>query len=188
MSAFRGEPKDNTQQAPLLKASPGEPIPIIEAEPSLMGRIDTIIQELSRNLAEVSRSIQGILNKENQRAITNTLANIEKTSHVLAKNADHIDATLKSAARTLHNVSLSSEHLPNLMKELEAASSEFNQAMKDSRVALKGISHQAMPSLIHSLDKMGAAAASIQRLSNKLNHNPSVLVRGEPPALPGPGE
>lgn len=185
-----------------LQKMPGEPFPVIPAKPSLFNQIDSILKEVSENVNKVGNEAQRIFNDENAAYIKNSLANLERVSTVIANNSENINRSLKSADVFLANVAKVSDDLPAIVKDLKTGVAKFNVLATDMSKAGKNvsktmvagkntldkISQQTLPPAVLLLQRLNAISANLQKLSNEIRQNPSIVIRGTTPPKPGPGE
>ena len=157
-----------------IEKMPGEPYPVIPAKPSLFNQLDTILKEVSDGVNKVSEQVTRVFNQENANYLRNSLENMSKASN----------------------------DLPALVKELKTSSIKFNvmavdlakagnhvsETMVSGKNAVNKLSQQAMPQIIVLLNRMNAIAANLEKTSNELRQNPSVVIRGAQSPKPGPGE
>ncbi|MBW5803023.1 MCE family protein [Coxiella endosymbiont of Ornithodoros amblus] len=191
-----------TATAPPLIAKLGEKYPVIPSEPSLLMKLSTALQEVTKTIKELSDNVGRVFDEENRRAISASLVNIQKVTKTLLDNSENIDATLYSMKRLMKNTAKASEQLPTIMHQLQDAlvnikitARQFDRAghgieltVGDAHTAIQNMSTQILPTVLPLLTKLNATAAYLQELSIELQHNPSMLVRGKHPPLPGPGE
>ncbi len=147
------------QPLPLVKL-PGEKYPIIPSAPSLLVQLDTTIRELSQNLKSIRIAVQGVFTKENQQALSKSLANIAEFTDVLAKNSKQLGQGIKNA------------------------SSAFAQG----KTAAQTVSEQALPQIIQAINKLTGVINNLDQFSSTLKNNPAILIRGKATPSPGPGE
>ena len=185
-----------------LQKMPGEPFPVIPAKPSLFNQIDSILKEVSENVNKVGNEAQRIFNDENAAYIKNSLANLERVSTVIANNSENINRSLKSADVFLANVAKVSDDLPAIVKDLKTGVAKFNVLATDMSKAGKNVSktmvagkntldkfsQQTLPPAVILLQRLNAISANLQKLSNEIRQNPSIVIRGTTPPKPGPGE
>lgn len=185
-----------------LKKMDGEPYPVIPAKPSLFNQLDMIIKEVSENVNKVSMQTQKIFNEQNARYIQKTLANIEQVTEVIAHNSANIDSSIRNMDAFLLNVSKVSKEFPEVLSELRVGVKKFNTLANDMSKASKSvsstmasgkntieqISQQAVPSATTLLNRLNAISANLEKVSNEMRQNPSVVIRGAKPPQPGPGE
>ena len=157
---------------------------------------------ISKNLLQMTTEVNALLNKKNRRAISESLANINKFTYTLSASSQTLNASIKNLNKTLTASAKASESLPATMnqldvlltaanktaKDLQAASKSVGSTAKDGSVVMRHFSQQMMPSMQQSIMQLNRIMANIRRLTAKLNRNPSVLVRGQQPKQPGPGE
>lgn len=166
----------------------GEPFPVIPAKPSLFNQLDSILKEVSENVNKVSMQTQKIFNEENARYIRETLANIERVSKVIANNSASINSSIRSMDTFLLNASKASKDFPDTLKELRGGVKKFSSTMTSGQNTLNQISQQAVPSATTLLNRLNTIAANLEKVSNEMRQNPSVVIRGAKPPRLGPGE
>jgi phospholipid/cholesterol/gamma-HCH transport system substrate-binding protein len=191
-----------TRDAPPLEALPGEDYPVIRSGPSLLLRLDTQVSELLANLNRSSERFNALLDERNRRAFQESLASLAAVAHTLARRADAIDAGVSDAARTLHNTVQLTGELSQLVERVRRSADAFDQmtgegaragssaarAMDSARGGLDQLSGQTLPQAQALVIEMRALTASLKRVSDELERDPGVLLRGRAPAKPGPGE
>lgn len=185
-----------------LRKMPDEPYPVIPAKPSLFNQLDTILKEVSEDVGKLSDQAQHIFSEKNSRHITNTLANLEKLSKILANNSTNINSSLKNANIFLENAAVASHDFPHLLKQLKTGIGTFNsmagalmtagsnvsKTMVSGKNTLDKLSQEAIPPTIELLHRLNAISANIEQISNEMRQNPSVVIRGSTAPKPGPGE
>lgn len=178
-----------------LKAKRGEKYPEIPTRPSFMFQLDATIRTLSENMTDLSHNLNKMLNHNNQMAFEKSLANIQTITNALSKNANAIDESVKHLSKTLSNASTASDRLPQMSEDLQKtiqsmqgmaqnvmnAANEVDLTMQNSRAAIRTFSQQALPDTMIALNRLSNAAVKIDQLSQTLNENPSVIVRGKTP-------
>lgn len=198
---FIGLSAGSSDLTPIQKM-PGEPYPVIPAKPSLFNQLDTILKEVSDNVGKVSEQAQRIFNEQNALYIRNTLANVDKFTSIMVANSRTIDNSLKSADVFLANMAKVSKDLPEMIKELKVGVNRFNSMAEDISLAGKSvtktmdagkttvdkISQQTIPPAVLLLRRLNAISANLEKVSNEMRQNPSVVIRGTKPPKLGPGE
>ena len=178
-----------------LQKMPGEPYPVIPAKPSLFNQLDSILKEVSENVNKVGNEAQRIFNDENALYIKETLANLDKVSTVIANNHENINTFITNMAQA-------SKDFPQLAKELKVGIAKFNAMATDMGKAGKNvsstmvagkntldkISQQTIPPAVLLIRHLNAISANIEKVSNEIRQNPSIVIRGTKPPKPGPGE
>ncbi|MBS0358482.1 MAG: MCE family protein [Proteobacteria bacterium] len=184
-----------TPSAPLLTKKPGERYPVITYQPSLLLRLDAVLKQVATDVDTVVTRLNDALSEDSIKAFKGSLVNIQEVTKVLSDNTKQMDRILK-------NTSEASERFPKISQQLETtvaaayemaesvskAGTEVSLTMKDARTAIQSITQQAVPNLVVLINQMTGVANSFKQLSEELERNPSMVIRGKEPAQPGPGE
>ncbi len=177
-----------TPDAPLLKAKPGEPYPIIKSEPSLFAEIGGAVRHITVAIKNMSENISKAFDEDNQQALHDVLRNMNKITTSLAKNAQHLDSIVPDAAHLLKNTAAASDKLSGLLDSMDDASKQVSLTMQEGRGAMKQLSQQTLPMASKLMQTLNGVAVNLEQLSVELEHNPSILLRGKKTAAGGPGE
>jgi len=112
---------DGPPNAPLLKAFPGDPYPIIPSEPSPFENVVTSAPEVLHKLCRLLDEILPLFQAQNREYFSQILQNIEKTSASLAESmapleklltkAEDITQTLMKTAQAWEKVAHETQHL-----------------------------------------------------------------------------
>lgn len=142
-------------------------LPLVAAGPSRSVSLDTAMSELDANVKALRSLAQSILNQDTLSELDTSLRNLERVSETLAANSERLNAILANAERV-------SRQIPPLLD--------------GGNATLRAMQTQVLPEAYRALAEMNAVSRSMAGLTDKLNRNPSVFIRGSPRALPGPGE
>ncbi|MFO2968201.1 MlaD family protein [Legionella pneumophila serogroup 1] len=185
-----------------LRKMPGEPYPVIPSKPSLLNQLDAVLKEVAENVGAVSEKAQLIFNEENADNVRKSLANIERITEIIADNGQSINSSLTNFDVFIANMAKASKQFPQLIKDLKTGISKFKSladnisaAGKDvSKTMIAGkntidqISQQAIPPAVILLRRLNAISANLEKVSNEMRQNPSVIIRGTKAPKLGPGE
>lgn len=168
-------------------------------------RYDTfqaIINESVAGLNRTSAAISATLDAENRDALRKTLADTATLMHTLAAQQATISEGIQSTARAARNTAKASEQLGTAIERI-AQSAASVQKMADE-VARTGVdargavaaaasgvrrfNAETLPELDRLLAQLNDLSASLRRLSEQTERNPSSLLLGAPTLPPGPGE
>lgn len=194
--------KAETESAPALVALPGQPYPIILSRPSLLMQLSAVLPEVTKDIQALSASIAQVLDKENRTSIRDSLKNIQTVTKTLADNSADFTASMQSLRNTLFRVSQVSDQMPETINQLNKTLSSvdqlslqmgktsltINQTMQSGRLVIHNFSDQLMPAAQQALSNLSTATTSVHQLSEELQRDPSMLVRGRAPQPLGPGE
>lgn len=186
---------------PLLKPL-NEPFPIIPYSASLFKQLDTIAQDVSKNINSVTTALSELLGSENQKSVRQILENIEQMTNTIEQNSDNLDKSLKSTDKLLKNTAEASEEFQDTVKELnlllkdaQGAAKNVSKLAADGRRTLKkgdrainDFTDQTLPKAYTTMTKLKHVMANIESLTDELQRNPSMLVRGKHQDPAGPGE
>ena len=190
------------QTSPPLRTRPGEEYPVIRSGPSLMNRLETSLMSLLASVNRTSDSLAAALDEDNRRTLRKTLADLELLSRTLAARSATIDVALASAAVTMENTARFTEQLPHLLQRVERSADAFDRMasqvggagtsatgmLDSSRPDIQRFASETLPEVHELVADLRDLTATLRRVSDELEKNPSVLVYGKPPARRGPGE
>jgi len=186
------------RDSPPLKAIAGEEYPVIKTGRSLMTRLDTAVTALLANLNRTSENFNALMDKDNQLKIKNTLTDIETLSRTLAARSATIDASLTNAARTMEGTARLTNELPQLAQRVQRSADAFDHMANELSRAGAGVSstlnstqqftNETLPEAHQLVIELRDLTGSLQRFSDDLEKNPSMLLYGKPAATRGPGE
>ncbi len=196
------ELKGGKPGAPPLVAQKGHKYPVIQSAPSLMFRLDAAMSQLSKDIDDISNGLTNLLDEENIAAVSDTLENLKQFTTTLSDNRQKLDVIMTDTQTTMQNVSQASEQLPQVINSIQqsaqsvqAFSKTFTEAGEQAKVTLHStqvtmqtINNQLMPEALSSLNAFNATMTNIEGLSEELEQNPSMIIRGKQPPPPGPGE
>ncbi len=191
-----------TPGSPPLRATAAAEIPVIRTKPSLSARLENVLTTVLVKLDATTSRLDAMLSKENEAALSTALANLAAVSHVLAARKDTIDAGLLSAARTLENsarltaqlgpvaerVGQAADSLDQMGHEAGSASTKAGTAVVAVGADLQRFGSQTLPGIQSLLGELQAVSASLKRLAEQTERQPSGLLFGRSPVPDGPGE
>jgi phospholipid/cholesterol/gamma-HCH transport system substrate-binding protein len=190
------------RNAPPLRATAGNEYPVIRTKPSLSARLENVLTNVLAKLDSTSNHINAILSDENQAAFKSALADIAATARTIAARKDTLDAGIASAARTFQNASRATEQLRPVMDRIGRSADAVEKMGTEAALAsasagktvdavgadVKRFTAETLPEVERLLGEMSVLAASLRRLSERIEGSPGGLLLGRRPVLPGPGE
>ncbi|MFW0079173.1 MAG: MlaD family protein [Coxiella endosymbiont of Haemaphysalis qinghaiensis] len=191
-----------TATAPPLMVKPGEKYPVIPSEPSLLMKLSTALEEITKTIKELSDNIGKVFDEKNRQAISASLANLQKITTTLTTDSKSISSTMVLMKRFMFNSAKASEQLPEIMRQLsntlnsikltahqfDITGRSVELTVQDTHTTMQNVVTQMMSSVQQLLDKLNVMTNHLQQLSRDVEHNPSILVRGKYPSPVGPGE
>ncbi|MEO8143225.1 MAG: MlaD family protein [Betaproteobacteria bacterium] len=190
------------RNAPLLAATPDGQYPVIRTKPSLSARLENVLTNVLAKLDSTSNNLNALLSEENRAAFKSSLADIATVSRTIAARKDTLDASLANAARTFANtaqatanagpvierIGRSAEAVEKMGNETARASASAGKTIESVGTDVKRFTADALPELERLLGEIGVLAASLRRLSEKMEGSPGGLLMGRRTVPPGPGE
>ncbi len=179
----------------LLKATPNEHYPVIKTAPSLMKRLSTTVDQLSRNIENITDSMEKILTEQNAHNISTTLENFVEVSTDLRAQSANLKQIMDDAKTTLHNTAHASKELPAIITSvkqaatsLESTGRQADALLRNGAATMQTVNNQLMPQTVSTMNYVQTLLNNLTNVSQQMEENPAVLVRGRQPAQPGPGE
>jgi phospholipid/cholesterol/gamma-HCH transport system substrate-binding protein len=191
-----------SRASPPLQAREGDAYPVIRSGPSLILRLESSVTTLIANLTRASDNFNALMDEENRRAFSRTLADLEVVSRTLATRSATIDSSLANASRTMENAARFSEQLPQLLQRVERSAESFDRmadqlaragtsasgTIDSARPDLQQFTSETLPEVRELVAELRELTTSLRRMSREVEQNPSVLLYGKRPSRRGPGE
>ena len=191
-----------TRESPALRATDGETYPVIRTKPSLSARLENVLTNVLAKLDRTTSNIDAMLSVENQLAVKSALADLAAVMRTIAVRKDTLDKGIISAARTFDNSARVTSQLGPVIERIgrsaDAVEKMGNDASEATKTAGKTINSmgadvqrftgETLPELERLLGELTVLSASLRRLSDQTQRNPSGLIFGRTPVPAGPGE
>lgn len=191
-----------TRESPALRATDGETYPVIRTKPSLSARLENVLTNVLAKLDRTTSNIDAMLSVENQLAVKSALADLAAVMRTIAARKDTLDKGIVSAARTFDNSARVTAQLGPVIERIgrsaDAVEKMGNDASEATKTAGKTINSmgadvqrftgETLPELERLLGELTVLSASLRRLSDQTQRNPSGLIFGRTPVPAGPGE
>ena len=191
-----------TRESPALRATEGQPYPVIRTKPSLSARLENVLTNVLAKLDRTTSNIDAMLSAENQLAVKSALADLAAVMRTIAARKDTLDKGISSAARTFDNSARVAVQLGPVIERIgrsaDAVEKLGNDASEATKTAGKTINSmgadvqrftgETLPELERLLGELTVLSASLRRLSDQTQRNPTGIIFGRTPAPAGPGE
>src|SRR5262245_52807452 len=190
--------------SPRLTPQPGQQYPVIPSRPSPLQQLAQSGPELVANFTTVGERVGDLLNDENRKVIAETLINLRNTTEVFERRSEDLDATLEnlriasgSLAKTLGNVDNTLAGADRALASADKALSSVDTVVASANMAVatanttmekigglsddarKVVNGQSVAQLTQMLAQTRALIASLTRLSQDLEREPSRLLYGD---------
>ena len=186
------------RDSPALQKKADEEYPVIMAAPSLIRRLDSAITILLTNLNKTSENFNALLDGDNRRAVKKTLVDLETVLNTLAARSKLIDSGLVDAAHTMKNTARLTDELTQLVSRVQRSADTFDRmssqvdragaSVSSTLDSTRQFTGETLPEIQQLVTQLRELTSSLQRTSDQLEQNPSVLLYGKPAARRGPGE
>lgn len=191
-----------TSESPTLTAREHQLYPVIQTQPSLSTRLETVLTDVLARLDSTSTTVNELLSPANRQAFSSALADVASVARTIAARRSTLDAAITSAGQTLHNTAQVSDQLgPTLERigrsaqaiqtmgqSVTATSNSAGKTVDSIGADVQRISVQTLPELERLMHELSALTTSLRRLSNQTQRDPRGLIFGREPVPTGPGE
>ena len=157
------------KDAALLTAKEGERYPVIKSAPSALQKLAKGVPQLLEKLNTAADKINAILSEDNQRSLAHTLANLDRTTSMLADRSGEIDSAII-------DLSKASKALPGTLAGFDASVKKFGQLSTDSDEFVKGEGLSQFAQLLADTRRL---VVSLNRLTDQLDRQPTKVFFGD---------
>ena len=126
------------QSLPLEK-EPGQTLPVIQAGPSLVARLDDAFNNILSNVNNLAGQLERLLGDENQMALTRTLQHLATITGAVADRADGIRQTLTNVETFTGALAGRAERLGQALDRLAVTLEQAGELSGQLRTTLGGI-------------------------------------------------
>lgn len=194
--------KSLKQNAPRLVPTRSNRVPTIPDQPSLFVRLSSMLDKLALNISDLTLNLKKMVDKKNREAVSDTLQNVKQFTGVLGDNSKDLDAIIKHLNHTMKRVDQATETLPQTMAtinqgvgsvkaladSLKKTSDQAQGMLNSTHVLINQVSSDLLPNVDRVFRKVGRVADNLAVITHHVRQNPGVLLRGQEPAVGGPGE
>ncbi len=150
-----------------LLPQPRERYPAIPAAPSKVVTLDTAINQVNENFQAVTLLLTSILDTQTVASLKQSAASLEKITQAMEKDTGKLDAIVANTERASH---------------------QFEPLMESSHETVSALQAQILPESYKVLTELDNLSNSLTAVTNRINRDPSILIRGAAPPPAGPGE
>ena len=197
-----------TEQGPLT-AAPGARYPQIPSTPSRSVNLDTAISQVNQNVQLLTELLHALLDEktiasfrdavnnlqrvsgmlaENQQKLSSIIANTEQASGRLGPLLDSSNDTINALQQVSRMLAGNQRRLSSIIANTEQASGRLGPLLDSSSDTINALQLQVLPEAYRTMTTLNKLTNSMNRLTAKINRDPSILVRGSAPPPLGPGE
>lgn len=158
-------------QSPPLEKEPDQDLPVIQAGPSLVARLDDAFNNILTNVNSLSSKLERLLGDENQTAITEILRHTSAITGAIADRSDNIRQIVANVETVTGELAKRSERLGKALDQLAAGlegtgalSGQARATLGDLRAAAQSVRKTADTFNQTSRDLSGLAEVGRQEL------------------------
>ena len=196
---------DDGQPAPRLAPNDDVP-PRIPMHPGLIQRLEEKGEVILERVQEVTERVNTLLGDPNQKRIASALESIDRAAASTNQLVTSLTATVKQRLDpAIAETTVTLRKAQGAIDQVGAAASQFGQAAQRlnapggalDRVgegtdaiahAAETLSVSTLPRINRATEEATRTMRSLDRAINELTENPQMLIYGEGPVQPGPGE
>jgi phospholipid/cholesterol/gamma-HCH transport system substrate-binding protein len=191
------EVEGGTATSPLVMAEPGQPYPVIPSKPSTLQLLAQSGPAMVQDLKTAGERFGDLLSDQNRKAIAETLEHLNATTAEIDSHAEEFGKTLMSlrtSTETLNRTLLSADRAINsadrTLQSVDHAVGAIQTASDTANVTVQKVGHladdadkvvngQSITQFTLLMAQTRALVASVTRLSNDLEREPTKLLFGD---------
>jgi len=164
-----------TKNSPELTAPYGQ-IPVIKSAPSTLQQLEQSAPQLVAKLNGVADRLNDVLSDKNRKSLSDILGNLDTTTSALARRSGDIDATLANFSKASKNLAQASAQMTPMLADADKSVKSIGKLSADADTFVKG---EALGQFADLLRESRGLVASLTRLSNELDRQPTKLLFGD---------
>jgi phospholipid/cholesterol/gamma-HCH transport system substrate-binding protein len=196
---------DDGKPSPRLQPNDEVP-PRIPLRPGLLARLEERGEVILERVEEVTNRVNQVLGDDNQKRIASALENIAQAANSTNKLTAQLDATvrqrldpalaeatltMRSAQRSVDQVGAAAAQFGQTAQRLNAPGGPLDRVSEGTDAlahAAETFSVGTLPRLNRVADETTRTVRTLGRAIDDLTENPQMLIYGDGPTRPGPGE
>jgi phospholipid/cholesterol/gamma-HCH transport system substrate-binding protein len=174
--------------------------PVIPTKPGALGELLNSAPQLLEKLSTLTERLSEVLSDQNQKSITNILANVDRLSNALADRGPEIAATLAETRVAVRQAGAAAEEFGKLAQttngmiaeDVKPAMANLNKAMasaqrsldnldgaiSDARPGLKNFSQRTLPEVSQLVRDLTEMSDALTAVANRLDRGGAGAVLG----------
>lgn len=191
------EVEGGTATSPLLRPEPGKPYPVIPSKPSTLQLLAQSGPQMVQSLREAGERFGELLNDDNRKAVSEMLDHLRRTTALIDDHAEDLDKTLanlrngtESLDRTLQTADRALGTADRTLATVDRTAGSIAVASDTANLTLqkvgrlsddadKVVNGQTVAQFNQLMAQSRALVASITKLSNDLEREPTRLIFGD---------
>ena len=196
---------DEGKPAPRLAPNDEVP-PRIPLRPGILARLEEHGEVILQRVEEMSGRVNTLLGDANQKRIADALENISTAASNTKQLVGHVDTTLqkkldpaldqfnvtlRGAQRTVDEIGATAHEFRQTAQRLNAPGGPLDRVSQGTdalAATMESFSSSTLPRLNRVADETTRTVRTLDRAIDDLTENPQMLIYGQGPVQPGPGE
>ena len=192
-----------------LTAAPGARFPQIPSAPSRSVNLDTAISQVNENVQTLTQLLHTLLDDKTIASFKYSVENLQQVTRMLAENQEKLSTiitnteqasgrlgpllessndTINALQQVSHMLAGNQQRLNTIITNTEQASGRLGPLLDSSSDTINALQLQVLPEAYRTMMTLNKVTHSMNRLTDKINRDPSILLRGSGPPPLGPGE
>jgi phospholipid/cholesterol/gamma-HCH transport system substrate-binding protein len=194
-------------------ARPGSLYPQLRTAPSRSVNLDTAIAQVNQNvqymanllqtsldantIAQLKQSVDGmqkltqaLTDPKTLAALTQSVDSMQKLTGALSddKTLASLQQSLDSMQKVTRTLADNSEKLNAIVQNTERATNRLEPLLDSGSNTARALQSQVLPQAYEALANLDRLSASLRATTNRIEQDPSLVIRGTGKRAPGPGE
>ncbi|HEY0107735.1 MAG TPA: MlaD family protein [Rhizomicrobium sp.] len=152
------------------------PYPEIASTPSIWAALQESAPEVVDKVNKIADKLNRILDEKNQKALADTLHNLDTLTATLAEHKADLEATLRNASEATRNLAVASRDLHPTFVQANATLLKLDKLSTDADAVVTGEGAAQLSALVAESRRL---VGSLTKLSDELNREPTRVIFGD---------
>jgi phospholipid/cholesterol/gamma-HCH transport system substrate-binding protein len=185
--------EDEPTGSPPVPIASGAPYAEIRTAPSRSINLDTAISQVNDNVQYITKLLQTSLDEKTVASLKQSVDSMQKVTALLQTSLDEktvgsMKQSLDSLQKVTRTLAANSDKMNAIIVNAERATNRLEPLLQSSNDTAKALQTQVLPQAYDALANLDQLSTSLRATTNRIERDPSVLVRGTGKRPPGPGE
>lgn len=173
--------KGGSQSSPILKAKPGEELPVIASKPSSIEMLFGSLPDILEKIYELSDRFNRLLNDQNLQDLSNSFKNFSDITEKLSSGSTSLDRLIHQAKKTLSsfdtalqgvNKTLDNQDLKKALKSISQAAQEMDRFLEENRGSVQQFTSVGLEDFTRLMGETRETVSTLNRVLLDLERSP----------------
>lgn len=187
---------DGDYESQPLTAQPGDIYPVIRTAKSKIITLDTSISQVKDDVDAITTLLRSLLDRQTLSSLQQSVGHLNVISQAIAANTGKLKTIVVNTERAsgkldplLHSTGdLVRQLHTNIVPAMEQDLADLKPLLESSHDSISTVQTEILPKALNALGTLDDLSSTITDLAEKLDRDPSIIIRGSTPPLLGPGE